>query len=455
MTGLPVASSVLALASTAHLVLALVVWHSDRERAAWHPLRAFSFCLAPLPWILPTSQALAWGLATHAAWAIAVMSATRRAAASRAKKAAAAAPARPGRPPSAGRPAGDAYVPLRVLDTFDETGDIRTFRFERPPEFEFTAGQFVTVAVEVQGQRLARCYSLSSSPESRGYLEISVKRQGLVSGALHATVHRGSMLAVRPPAGRFVYPSEEGPIVLIAGGVGCTPLMSMLRHSAACDPTRPVTYLLSVRSEQDIAFRQELALLARRHPALSVVIALSRGAGGPGFVNGRIGEEQIHEHVPDPRASLFYLCGPTAMIDSVREILRNRFGVADERIRFEAFGAAQKSAELSANQIAAARERRAKTSRPGGRARVAHSLSLSRSGRSVPVSASQTLLEAAEAADVFIPSSCRAGVCGTCRTRLIQGDVDCQADALDPRDREKGYVMPCVAFARGDCALEA
>jgi ferredoxin-NADP reductase len=350
------------------------------------------------------------------------------------------------------KPSG--FVPTPVLAIFGETEDIRTFRLARPEGFEFQSGQFLTVAVQVGGQRLARCYSISSAPETRGYLEISVKRQGLVSGALHSTVRVGSQLPVRPPAGRFVYPvGDDRPLVLLGGGVGCTPLMSMLRHAVACEPSRPVTYLLSAKTERDIAFRQELSLLARRHPQVQIAVALTRASGnGPGFHVGRIDEPLVRRTVTDPQSALFYVCGPLPMIDAMKTLLRG-MGVPDAQIHFEAFGAAVAAAASASAIPASAPQRRPARLASVGRAGFA--LCLARSGRTTTIGKGQTLLEAAEAAQIEIPSSCRAGICGTCRTRLIEGEVDCDGDALDPADREKGYVLACVAMARTDCAIEA
>ena len=120
-------------------------------------------------------------------------------------------------------------VKTPVLAVADETPDIKTFRMARPEGWDFTAGQFLTVCIQADGKSVKRAYSISSAPHASGYFEISVKRQGLVSGMLHATVRPGTVLTIRRPAGQFVYPiGDERPIVLLAGGVGITPLMSGL-----------------------------------------------------------------------------------------------------------------------------------------------------------------------------------------------------------------------------------
>ena len=147
-----------------------------------------------------------------------------------------------------------------MLAVLEESPTIRTFRLARPAPFTFDAGQFLTVRVQVDGQAHVRCYSISSAPEATGYLEISVKRQGLVSGMLHATLRPGSSLLVKPPAGRFTYPAgDDRPVALVAGGVGITPLISMLRHGVAADPGRPITLLYSARGRRELVFWDELS----------------------------------------------------------------------------------------------------------------------------------------------------------------------------------------------------
>ncbi len=348
-----------------------------------------------------------------------------------------------------------------MLAVFDETPEIRTIRMARPEGFEFQAGQFLTVQVQLDGRPATRCYSISSSPDARGYLEISVKRQGRVSGTLHSTVRPGSLLSIRPPAGAFVYPAgDDRPIILVSGGVGCTPMMSMLRHAVSREPARPVYYVHSAKTESDIAFRQELALLARRHPQVRVVLALTRASDAGAHYPGRIDENLLQEVVPSPTESLFYVCGPTPMISGVKETLA-RMGVPSAQVRSEAFEAAVAASRASAMTAPAPAPAAVSAGGPElvavrrAAPAAAVCLRLAKSGKTASVSRDQSLLEAAESASVEIPNLCRAGTCGTCRTRLVSGDVECAADVMDDEDRRGGYVFPCVAWARSDCVLEA
>lgn len=469
---LPASSAILAAASTAHVALALIrKHHSATALRAW-PLAALSAAFAATPWIWASPRDLAIGAAAHVLWFAASgrLAGERRAVSARPSAAArpVAVPARAATPLTAPapaaprRPAGPTQTP--VLAVFDETPEIRTFRLARPEGFEFQAGQFLTVQIQLEGRKATRCYTISSSPDARGYVEISVKRQGQVSRTLHSTVRPGSLLAIRPAAGAFVYPAgDDRPVVLVSGGVGCTPMISMLRHAVSREPSRPVIYIHSAKTEEDIAFRQELALVARRHPQVRIVTALTRASTAGEHYPGRIDEGLLREVVPSPAESLFYVCGPAAMIAGVKETLA-RMSVPASQVRSEAFEAAVAASRPGAASApvpapvpvpapaAALPElvalRRAAPARP-------HCLRLVRSGKTAPAPHDLSLLEAAEGAEVEIPNLCRAGTCGTCRTRLVSGDVECTADVMDDEDRRGGYVFPCVAWAKSDCVLEA
>ena len=141
------------------------------------------------------------------------------------------------------------FTQTPMLAVIDESPDIKTIRVQRPAGFDFVAGQFLPVRIRVDGKEQVRCYSISSSPFTEGFLEISVKRQGLVSNALHATARPGGILTVKAPNGHFTYPSgDDRPLVLLAGGVGITPLVSMLRYAVHSEPSRPVTLICGLLS---------------------------------------------------------------------------------------------------------------------------------------------------------------------------------------------------------------
>ena len=408
----PASSATVAVVSTIHLALAILRRHRSWPRR--FPAAALiGFAFAAFPWLFPQPAALGLFLFGHLVWFVACERAY---------------------PPPPPIPPG--WTETKVLAVIDQTEDIRTFRLRRPTGFDYKPGQFLTVQIPVGGKPLIRCYSICTAPSTREFLEISVKRQGVVSGALHRMVGTGSELLVRRPAGPFVYPADDPrPLVLLAGGVGITPLISMLRHAVASEPKRKVTLVLSVREPKDIPFRDELLTVSSRHPQARVVVAVTRGGTGPGFHAGRVDGELIRHLTGEPADAVYCICGPQPMIEGMKSLLAS-LGVPPGRVRAEAFEAAVASATTLG-------------------AREPVDLVLAKTGRRVKVPPGKTILEAAESAGAEIPFSCRAGVCQTCRTRLVAGEVDSEAPALDQQDRDAGYIYPCAAWAKVSCVIDA
>jgi ferredoxin-NADP reductase len=446
-----VSSSVLGIVTTVHLALAMLRNHRSVSSAPVSMLAAVSLLFAAAPWFLPSAIGLAIGVAAHLAWYYACEILVPKPRATERRREQPSAP-RPRPEAAALAPASTApqrpkgFVQAPVLVTFNETPDIKTIRLARPQGFEFEAGQFIAVRIRVDGKDCSRCYSISSAPDVAGYLEISVKRQGSVSNALHATARPGALLSIRSPNGAFKYPSgDDRPIVLLAGGVGITPLMSMLRHAIQTEPSRPITLLYSARSEADFAFRDELAALARRHPQVRVLLASSRSSS-PEIYPGRIDAELIRTTVPEVAHSVCFTCGPASMIDQVKALLAG-LGVPAPQIHHEVFEAA----------IAASASREEPIATPVSAQRAvlgSHHMKCQRSGKTVPIVRGQTLLEAAETGGIALESLCRAGICGTCRVRVTDGDVECTTDALSADEQASGFVLACVATARASCALD-
>jgi ferredoxin-NADP reductase len=447
--------------TAAHLAFAILRRHRAGNAPLASPFVLPSFLLAITPWVATSGRLLAMGLLAHVAWLVAceILAPPPRQVAASPVPAPSPATPRPATPPAAravasrpvaARPvAGPApvFIPTSVLAVLEETPDIKTFRLARPEGFEFTAGQFVAVRVQIDGMPHVRCYSLSSSPDARGYLEISVRRQGLVSSTLHATLKPGARLAIKQPAGAFVYPAgDDRPLALVAGGVGITPLLSMLRFAISSDPTRPVTLLYSARRDEDLAFLSELRVVAERHRQVRVAITLTQAASSS-WRRGRIDAAMLRQHVADPAHTIFCLCGPSDMISAMTGVLIG-LGVPAAQIRSEKFDTAHAAPALNARpaQVPAAAT---------AAAAAAYQVTFAISGRTAAASPARSLLEIAEAEGVGITSSCRAGVCQACRTRVAEGDADCRSEMLDAADRAAGYILPCVSFASSDCVLEA
>ena len=445
----PVPAAVLAVVTTVHLSILLLRAHRSSHGLKQALVLIPSAVFSATPWFLSTPPEVVIGIFLHLGWFAAC---EKFLPAPVVPARTASPPPRQAPPPvskQAPAPAPKGFVQVPVITVIRETEDITTFRLARPEGFEFRAGQFLTVRVNVDGQPVVRCYTISSAPEATGYLEISVKRQGLLSGTLHATVRPGSMISIRAAAGAFTYPDgDDRPLVLLAGGVGITPMICMLRHAVQTDPNRPVTLLYSVHTHRDIAFRDELWLLDRRHPQVKTVITTTRGPHATEYLSGRIDGRMLQEQVDNLRNNIFMICGPGPMIEGIKGTLAE-LGVPESQVRSEAFEAAIASSTAPVAE-----------SSPDGSAVAASSgsdfqLRLVHSGTTVAASNSCTLLESCEAAGLDLPAACRAGVCGTCRARLVGGKVRCESDLLDDADRADGFILPCVSWPEEDCALEA
>jgi len=444
-------SSALALGTTVHLALSTLRHHRRPSHGAFSSLTLISLALALTPWFLPSGVGLVLGLALHGVWFIACERLAPPRPASLPSPPTVSVERRAGSERRAGterRSAGFIQVPLLLV--FEETPDIRTFRVARPEGFDFIAGQFLPIRVRIDGRDHVRCYSISSAPSTPGYLEISVKRQGLVSGTLHAMARPGAMLTVRAPGGSFVYPAgDDRPLLLIAGGIGITPMLSMLRHAVAVDPLRRVTLLYSAATPDALAFKDDIRAIVNRHPQARIFFAVTKGEGGPEFYAGRIDKPLVRTAMPDLANAIAMICGPQPMIAGIRELLAE-LGMPADQIRSELFETAV--AASGGHQAEAA-----SGMNPGsgfGAASKGHDIACARSKTAVRATAGQTLLEAAEAGGVAIDSICRSGVCGTCRTRVLEGRIDCDSTLLDDADRERGYVLACVSHVQSDCVID-
>ena len=287
----------------------------------------------------------------------------------------------------------------------------------------------------LDGQKLTRCYSISSSPTQTGFVEITVKNQpeGRVSAFLNERARNGLTVEASGPSGRFCFDEHQhNSIVLFAGGSGITPIISMLRYIDDLCLDTQATLFYSVRAQRDIIFEPELERLEERLPKFKQVLVLTRPESGWTGLTGHLSREFIRLRLGEVGSQTFFMCGPEAFMDHVKGILLS-LGVDEQRIIQERFGGKRATAlaELEKEESAGVIE-------------------FTRSGKSSSLSPGRTVLEAAEMNGIDIPYSCRQGQCGTCATRLLGGEIkmDCE-DGLDPALKAQGYVLTCVARAQG------
>ncbi len=339
---------------------------------------------------------------------------------------------------------------LRVAATYAETPNVKTFRFVDPAgghiPFDYLPGQFLRLSLEIDGKPVKRAYTIASTPTRNSYIEITVKREehGLVSRYLHDHVSAGDLLHVTASAGSFTFTgSEHDSIVLIAGGVGITPLMSVARALTDIGWEKEIYFLYSCRSPEEFIFRQEVEYLRRRNSNLHLAVTFSRAPEEvDGFHRGRMTKEWIASSVPDIAARRVHLCGTQAMAESVKGMLAE-LGVPSSQVKFEAFGTEKR--KPGAGDV---------DKRPTDE--QSPTATYSTSGKSGPLPVGMTILEAAEAIGVDIDYACRSGTCGTCKVRLKSGAVAMQVeDALAPEEKDGGMILACQATSNADVTVEA
>lgn len=320
----------------------------------------------------------------------------------------------------------------------------------------FEPGQYLTFALEglATARTITRCYSLSDRPEPSQY-RVTIKRvpappdhpefaPGVSSNHFHDRVQVGDILRVKAPSGHFfIDPDPDVPAVLIGGGIGITPMMSMLRWCMARQPQRVIHLYYGLRSSGEHAFKPLLETVAASHPALHLHIVYSRpGASdilGRDYQHaGHVDVELLRRTLP-PGRHQFYVCGPPAMMNVLVPALAE-WGVPVADIHFEAFGPA--SVQL-----------------PGARDVTASAVAVvdvqfRRSGRTLTWDGRDaSLLDFAERHGIEVESGCRSGGCGSCETRLLEGQVR-YANVPD-HDVAAGHCLLCVGRPSSSLVLEA
>ncbi len=296
---------------------------------------------------------------------------------------------------------------LRLASVIQQTFNAKTLRFVVTDGRRLNArpGQFLRFSFLFDGKKVIRSYSICSSTARSGYVEITPKRvdQGCVSVFLNDRASVGMTVEASGPFGQFCLDeSKHHNVVMLAAGSGITPMMAMLRYIDDLRLETTATLLYCVRTNKDIIFESELAQLRSRLKTFEYHVLLSQPHAEWSGPRGRVSREFIENTVSDIELPHFFLCGPRPFMEASRAILIG-LGVKPERIMQESFGS---SAPRSAQPVSAAAE-------------TGVVIEFVRSGQTYSVRSGRTLLEAAEEHGVGIPSSCRQGQCGTCKTKLL------------------------------------
>lgn len=351
-------------------------------------------------------------------------------------------------PPAAWDAGRDETLVCRAVR--QETHDVKTFVLSAPEPrlLRYAPGQFITLELDIGGAAVNRCYTLASSPTRPDCVAITVKRvpAGLVSNWLHDTLAPGQALRVLGPSGAFscfLHPMPAGQKYLfLSAGSGITPLMSMARaaHDLALDAD--IAFVHSARTPADIIFARELALMTAAGPHFRLGLVCERRGGRhdwAGF-NGLLDAPTLNNIAPDFKDRKVYTCGPAPYMAAVRALLAGGgFDMANYHEESFAFESLDAQVEMGGD-----------TAAPDG-----FKVSFSRSGDQLACAAGQTILGAARAAGLRMAASCTQGLCGTCKTKMVSGQVDMQhAGGIRQREIDQGFILPCCSKPLSDIVLD-
>ncbi len=318
----------------------------------------------------------------------------------------------------------------------------------------FLPGQYLTFRLDIPGtsKQTIRCYSLSDGPRD-DYYRVTIKKvpaprdkpeipPGLSSNHFHKNIKEGDILDVKAPHGGFYLDlSHNRPVVLIGGGIGITPVLSMVQAIIKSGTKRETHFFLGVRDRSEHAFKEVLEAIAREHDNIKLNICYSGPAAtdtkGVDYHHAERVSVDLFKKVLPSNNYEFYICGPPPMMESLVPGLEG-WGVPSDSVHFEAFGPA--SVKKATAPAVAADAAAAAATPSGGSCQV----TFQRSGKSLSWDGKSSILEFAEANGIRMDSGCRAGSCGTCLTAVKSGKVKYpKATGVEP---EAGSCLACIGL---------
>jgi ferredoxin-NADP reductase len=232
------------------------------------------------------------------------------------------------------------HLKTRVVDIINRAPGVKSFRFGVNGELNFKPGQFFFITLEIDGNERTKHFSFSNSPTEKGYVEFTKRiTQSPFSGTLDR-LKKGDPAELKMPYGSFTFEGEYEKVAFLSGGIGITPIRSMLKFATDKVLATDFVLLYGNSREEDIIFKEDLDRMQSVNKNLRVVYTLTSREADKSEWNGRTGHidsSAIKEELPDYKDRVFYICGPPAMVSSLAAILKNELGVKDTKIKIENF----------------------------------------------------------------------------------------------------------------------
>ena len=223
-----------------------------------------------------------------------------------------------------------------VKQIIPRTLDVKSIRFDRPEDFDCNPGQYMIITIKNETMELRKPFTISSSPTERDFLELTKRLTDHQFSKALESLKIGDKVLVEAPFGEFTFEGEYDKIALLAGGIGITPLRSIIRYATDNQLKTDIILLYSSRFDDDIIFKNELEEMQRVNNNLKVVHTLTQSSENWKGLIGRIDKEMVQKIIPDYVDRVFYICGPSKMVEAMVEILKN-LKIPEKQIKHEYF----------------------------------------------------------------------------------------------------------------------
>ena len=352
-----------------------------------------------------------------------------------------------------------SFYSLSIADVREETSTAVCITLAVPKSleetFRFSPGQFLTLKANIDGEEIRRSYSICSGVND-GHIRVGIKRvaNGLFSNFANDHFKAGDSIEVMPPQGSFGTPlhaDQQKNYMCLAVGSGITPMLSIIKSVLSTEARSQVTLIYGNRGSNSVMFKEELSFVKNAYlERFQWINIMSMEDQGSELLNGRIDNKkgyllQKNKLIDINKTDEAFICGPESMMSEVSRGFRIE-GLADTQIHYELFAS---SSEDSQKRLEKAQQRvqeygEAKTSR----------VTLKADGRAIQfdlATVGENILDAGMNNGMELPYSCKAGVCSTCKCKLVEGQVDMDiAHGLEPHEIEAGYILSCQAHPISD-----